>query len=151
MAASASTIEVEVPCVSPPIDEEHNDNKEDNNDGNNDEEDDDNNDGDEEHDNHDNDEEDTGDNDEEDIFDFTLNDAYAMAMSYYKERGTNKFIDLSFVDITHFSAVMCLQDHETLVKMDVSMAKFANVNVDSVRYFQTTNFTHLHQMSNLID
>jgi hypothetical protein len=43
------------------------------------------------------------------------------------------------------------QDHETLVEMDVSMAKFANVNVDSVRYFQTTDFTHLHQMSNLID
>ncbi len=31
------------------------------------------------------------------------------------------------------------------------MAKFANVNVDSVRYFQTTDFTHLHRMSNLID
>jgi hypothetical protein len=31
------------------------------------------------------------------------------------------------------------QDHETLVEMDVSMAKFANVNVDSVRYFQTTD------------
>ena len=31
------------------------------------------------------------------------------------------------------------------------MAKFANVNVDSVRYFQTTDFTHLHQMSNLVD
>ena len=35
--------------------------------------------------------------------------------------------------------------------MDVSMAKFANVNVDSVHYFQTTDFTHLHRMSNLID
>ena len=29
------------------------------------------------------------------------------------------------------------------------MAKFANVH--SVRYFQTTEFTHLHRMSNLID
>ena len=29
------------------------------------------------------------------------------------------------------------------------MAKFANVH--SVRYFETTAFTHLHQMSNLID
>ena len=38
-----------------------------------------------------------------------------------------------------------------MVEMDVSMVKFANVNVDSVGYFQTTNFTHLHQMSNLID
>jgi hypothetical protein len=35
--------------------------------------------------------------------------------------------------------------------MNVSMAKFANVNVGSVRYFQTTDFTHLHRMSNLID
>jgi hypothetical protein len=35
--------------------------------------------------------------------------------------------------------------------MDVSMAKFANVNVDSVRYFQTTDFTQLHQMINLIE
>jgi hypothetical protein len=67
--------------------------------------------------------------------------SYAMAMSYYNnERGTDKFIDLSFVNITHFSAVMRPQNHETLVKMDVSMAKFANVNVDSVRYFQTTDF-----------
>jgi hypothetical protein len=76
-----------------------------------------------------------------------------MAMSYYNnERGTDKFIDLSFVNITHFSAVMRPQDHESLVEMDVSMAKFANVNVDSVRYFQTTDFTHLlHQMSNFID
>ena len=56
----------------------------------------------------------------------------------------DKFIDLSFVNITHFSAVMHPQEHETLVEMDVSMAKFANVNVDSVRYFQTTDFTHLH-------
>ncbi len=74
-----------------------------------------------------------------------------MAMSYFKEQGIEKFIDLSFVNITHFSAVMHPQDHKTLVEMDVSMAKFANVNVDSVRYFQTTDFTHLHQMSNLID
>jgi hypothetical protein len=35
--------------------------------------------------------------------------------------------------------------------MDVSMAKFADFNVDSVRYFQTTDFIHLHRMSNLID
>jgi len=75
-----------------------------------------------------------------------------MAMRYYNnERGTYKFIDLSFVNITHFSAVMHPQDHESLVEMDVFMAKFANVNVDSVRYFQTTDFTHLHGMSNLID
>ena len=80
-----------------------------------------------------------------------IKDAHAMAMSYYKEQGTKKLIDLSFVNITHFSAVMHPQDHETLVEMDVSMAKFANVNVDSVRYFQTTDFTHLHQMSNLVD
>jgi hypothetical protein len=84
-----------------------------------------------------------------------IKDAYAMAMSYYnkergamsyynKERGTEKFNDLSFVNITHFSAVMHPMNHETLVEMDVSMAKFANVNVDSVRYFQTTDFTHLH-------
>ena len=74
-----------------------------------------------------------------------------MAMSYYnKEQGTNKFIDLSFVNITHFSAVMHPQEQETLVEMDVSMAKFANINVDSVRYFQTTDFTHLHRMSNLM-
>jgi hypothetical protein len=56
----------------------------------------------------------------------------------------DKFIDLSFVNITHFSAVMHPQQQETLVEIDVSMAKFANVNVDSVRYFQTTDFTHLH-------
>jgi hypothetical protein len=81
-----------------------------------------------------------------------IKDAYAMAMSsYYKEQGIEKFIDLSFVNITHFSAVMHPQDHETLVEMDVSMAKLANVNVESVRYFQTTGFTHLHRMSNLID
>jgi len=73
-----------------------------------------------------------------------IKDAYAMAMSYFKEQGIEKFIDLSFVNITHFSAVMHPQDHGTLVEMDVSMAKFANVNVDSVRYFQTTDFTHLH-------
>jgi len=75
-----------------------------------------------------------------------IEDAYAMAMSYFKEQGIEKFIDLSFVNVTHFSAVMHPQDHETLVEMDVSMAKFANVNVDSVRYFQTTDFTHLHRM-----
>jgi len=76
-----------------------------------------------------------------------------MAMSYFKdkEQGTEKFIDLSFVNNTHFSAVMHPMKHETLVEMDVSMAKFADVNVDSVRYFQTTDFTHLHRMSNLID
>jgi hypothetical protein len=75
-----------------------------------------------------------------------------MAMSYYnRKRGTEKFIDLSFVNITHFSAVMHPQKPETLVEMDVSMAKFANVNVESVRYFQTTDFTHLHQMINLIE
>jgi hypothetical protein len=73
-----------------------------------------------------------------------IKDAYAMAVSYFKEQGTNKFIELSFVNITHFSAVMHPQDHETLVEMDVSMAKFANVNVVSVCYFQTTHFTHLH-------
>ena len=61
-----------------------------------------------------------------------IKDAYAMAMSYYsKERGTDKFIELSFVDITHFSAVMHPQDHETLAEMNVSMAKFANVNVEA--------------------
>ena len=43
------------------------------------------------------------------------------------------------------------QKLETLVDMDVSMAKFANVNVDLVHHFQTTDFTHLHLMSNLID
>ena len=73
-----------------------------------------------------------------------IKDAYAMAMSYFKEQGTKKFIDLSFVNITHFSAVMHPKKHETLVKMDVFMAKFADVNVDSVHYFQTTDFTHLH-------
>ncbi len=74
-----------------------------------------------------------------------IKDVYTMAMSYYnKERGTEKFIDRSFVNITHFSAVMHPMKHETLVKMDVSMAKFANVYVDSVCYFQTTDFTHLH-------
>jgi len=73
-------------------------------------------------------------------------------MSYYNnERETDKFIDLSFVNITHLSAVMHPQKLETLVDMDVSMAKFANVNVDLVHYFQTTDFTHLHRMSNLID
>ena len=51
----------------------------------------------------------------------------------------------------HLSAVMHPQKLETLVDMDVSMAKFANVNVDLVHYFQTTDFTHLHLMSNLID
>ena len=57
-----------------------------------------------------------------------IKDAYAMTMSYYnKERGTDKFIDLSFVNIIHFSAVMHPQEHETLVEMDVSMAKIANV------------------------
>jgi hypothetical protein len=50
-----------------------------------------------------------------------IKDAYAMAMSYFKERGTNKFIDLLFVNITHFSAVMQPQDHETLVETDVSV------------------------------
>ena len=58
---------------------------------------------------------------------------------YYKEHWTDKLIELSFVSITHFSAVMHQQKPETLVEMDVSMAKFANVNVDSVRYFQTTD------------
>jgi len=57
---------------------------------------------------------------------------YEMAMSYYKEWGTDKFIELSFVNITHLSAVMYPQEPETLVEMDVSMAKFANVH--SVRY-----------------
>ncbi len=42
-----------------------------------------------------------------------------MAMSYFKERGTDKFIELSFVNITHFSAVMHPQENETLVEMDV--------------------------------
>ena len=78
-----------------------------------------------------------------------INDAYAMAMSYFNEWGTDTFIELTFVNITHFSAVMYLQLPKTLVEMDVSIAEFANV--DSVRYFQTTDFTHLHQMSNLID
>jgi hypothetical protein len=56
------------------------------------------------------------------------------------------------LNITHFSAVMHdTQEPETLVEMDVSMAKFANVNVEYVRYFQTTDFTHLHRMSNLIE
>jgi hypothetical protein len=36
-----------------------------------------------------------------------IRDAYAMVMSYYnKDQGTDKFIELSFVNITHFSAVM---------------------------------------------
>jgi hypothetical protein len=30
-------------------------------------------------------------------------------------------------------------------------SSLVNVNVDSVRYFQTADFTHLHGMSNLID
>jgi hypothetical protein len=72
-----------------------------------------------------------------------------MAMSYYRERVTDKFIELSFVNITHFCVVMYPQEPETLVEMDVSMAKFANFH--SVYYFQTTEFTHLHRMSNLID
>ena len=50
-------------------------------------------------------------------------------LQHNKERGTKKFIDLSFVNITHFSAVMHLMKHETLVEMDVSMAKFANAYV----------------------
>ena len=29
--------------------------------------------------------------------------------------------------------------------------QFANVNVDSMRYFQITDFTHIHRMSNPID
>ena len=29
-----------------------------------------------------------------------IKDAYAMAVSYFKEQGTNKFIELSFVNIT---------------------------------------------------
>ena len=80
-----------------------------------------------------------------------IKDVYAMVMSYYnKDRGTDKFIELLFVNITHFSAVMHPQKPKTLVEMDVSMAKFAYVNVVSVRYFQTTDFTHLHRMSNHI-
>ena len=50
----------------------------------------------------------------------------------------------------HFSAVIHPQEPDTLVEMD-AMAKFANVNVDSVRYSQTTDFIHLRQMRDLID
>jgi len=78
-----------------------------------------------------------------------IKDAYAMAMSYFKERETNKFIEFSFVNITHFSAVMYPQKPETLVEMDVSVAKFVNIN--SGHYFRTTDSIHLHRISNLID
>jgi hypothetical protein len=54
----------------------------------------------------------------------------------------NKVIEPTFVKITHFSAVMHPQNPETYFEMNVSMAKVAKV--DSVRYFKTTDFTHLH-------
>ena len=74
-AVSTLTIEGEVPWVSPPVDEEDNDNKEDNNDNDNDEEDDNDDDGDKEDDDDDDDKEhDDDDDNEEDIFDFDLND-----------------------------------------------------------------------------
>ena len=62
--------------------------------------------------------------------------------SYFREQGTNKVIELTFVNIMHFSAVMYPQKPERLTEMDNSMAKFPKV--DSVRYFQATDFTHLH-------
>ena len=81
-AASAPTIEGEVPCVSPPVDEEDNLNKEDNDNNDNDEEDDDNSedydDADEEDDNN-NEEEDNNVVDEEDVCDFDLNNVKGMS------------------------------------------------------------------------
>ena len=73
------TIKGEVPCVSPPVNEEDNDNEEDNNDDDNNKEDDNHDDREEEDANNDNDnEEDTDDDEEEDIFDFDLNDIEGM-------------------------------------------------------------------------
>ena len=63
-AAPAPTIKGEEPCVSPPVDEEDNDNEADNNDDT---------------DENDNDEEDTDVEEEEDIFDFGLNDIEGMS------------------------------------------------------------------------
>jgi len=63
-AAPAPTIEGEEPCVSPPVDEEDNDNEEDNDDDT---------------DKNDDDKEDTDVKEEEDIFDFDLNDIEGMS------------------------------------------------------------------------
>jgi hypothetical protein len=54
--------------------------------------------------------------------------AYQMTMCYFKEEGMNNVIDLTFVNITNFSAVMYPQHPETLIEMDNSMANVAKVD-----------------------
>ncbi len=45
------------------------------------------------------------------------------------------------INLWEFIIAVCHKNHPSV----------ANVNVDSVCYFQTTDFTHLHRMSILID
>ena len=73
---NAPTIEGEVPCVSPPVDEEDNDDEEDTDEDYND---DNNNDNGDEEDDNDDDNTDTDDSNEEDVCDFDLNDVEGMS------------------------------------------------------------------------
>ncbi len=88
------------------------------------------------------------------IFPSILEDARSMAIDHFKERGIDVEFDLQIVFSPHFCSVVHGFNQEVLAKMDnaVMQSQGNLLHVDSLRYFQTTDFTHLfHQMSNLIE
>jgi hypothetical protein len=70
-----------------------------------------------------------------------------------KERGIDVEFDLQIGFSPHFCSVVHGLNQEELAKMDnaVMQSQGNLLHVDSVHYFQTTDFTHLHRMSNLIE
>jgi hypothetical protein len=88
------------------------------------------------------------------IFPSILEDARSMAIDHFKERGIDVEFDLQIVFSPHFCSVVHGFNQEKLAKMDnaVMQSQGNLLHVDSLRYFQTTDFTRLfHRMSNLIE
>jgi hypothetical protein len=80
-----------------------------------------------------------------------LKEARSMAIDHFKEQGIVVEFDLQFIISPHFCSVVHGLNQEDLAKMDNAVMQSQGNLLRGVNYFQTTDFTHLHQMSNLID
>jgi hypothetical protein len=85
------------------------------------------------------------------IFPSILKEARSMAIDHFKEQGIVVEFDLQFIISPHFCSVIHGLNQEDLAKMDNAVMQSQGNLLRGVNYFQTTDFTHLHRMSILID
>jgi hypothetical protein len=85
------------------------------------------------------------------IFPSILKEARSMAIDHFKEQGIVVEFDLQFIISPHFCSVIHGLNQEDLAKMDNAVMQSQGNLLRGVNYFQTTDFTHLHRMSNVID